>query len=292
MKSVTVRVPGSSANLGPGFDSLGVALSIYNTFTFTLADKTSVTGCDAAYCGEDNLAIVAFRAACDYRGVAAPAVSLAIFSDVPVSRGLGSSSTLFVGGILAADTLLSLGLSKNEMLVIANGLEGHPDNVAPAIFGGITASMLSDGVPRALPLSLHPSLKFCAFIPDFETKTRDARAVLPRTVPFTDAVYNASRVAVLIPALAAGDTEALALALSDKLHEPYRKSLIHEFSEVETAAKASGAVAFFISGSGSTLMALYTDAAFPERMREKLAPLAHAWRTVPLTVDKNGAKIV
>ncbi len=292
MNKVKVLVPGSSANIGPGFDSLGIALSIYNDFTFSLSDKTTVDGCDAAYCGEDNLALVAFRKACAFRGVVAPAVHLTIGGDVPVSRGLGSSSTLFVGGILAADALLGLHLTKEEMLTVANDLEGHPDNVAPAIFGGLTAALLSDGKPYAIPCEIHPSLHFCAFIPDFETKTHDARAVLPKTVPYADAVFNGSHVAVLLSALKNGNVELIEKSLRDKLHEPYRKSLIFEFDQVEAAAKEAGAIAFFISGSGSTLMAIYTDPSFPKNVKKNLVGLSHNWVVKPLEPDQIGAKIL
>ncbi|MCQ2414361.1 MAG: homoserine kinase [Clostridia bacterium] len=179
MKSVTVRVPATSANIGPGFDSLGIALSLYNTFTFAQTEKTSVAGCEEKYANENNLALVAFRAACEKAGKSAPAVSLDIRAEVPVSRGLGSSATLLVAGAVGANALLDLGLSDGDLFEVVNRLEGHPDNVAPALFGGFTASLLDNGVPYTMALSVHPKYRFCAFVPDFETSTHEARAVLP-----------------------------------------------------------------------------------------------------------------
>ena len=289
MERVTVRVPATSANIGPGFDSLGMAFSFYNTVSLAHAEKTVITGCPAAYAGEDNLALLAFRAACRRAGREAPPVHIHIAGDVPVSRGLGSSATLLVGGAFGANLLLSLGLSREDILEIATEIEGHPDNIAPAVYGGFTASLMQNGRPMAVACPVHPSLRFCAFIPDFKTRTHDARAVLPKTVPFADAVFNASHVAVLLSALATGDTEMLFASLVDRLHEPYRASLIDGFDAVKEAALAAGAHAFFISGSGSTCMAIYTEDGFAERVRPAVEKLPHAWRVLPLSLDETGA---
>ena len=289
MERVTVRVPATSANIGPGFDSLGMAFSFYNVFSFEPAEKTVITGCPAAYAGEDNLALVAFRAACRLAGKEAPAVHIDISGDVPVSRGLGSSATLLVGGALGANLLLSLGLTKEDILAVATEIEGHPDNIAPAVYGGFTASLMQDGKPVATSCPVHPSLCFCAFIPDFKTSTHDARAVLPKEVSFADAVFNVSRVAVLMGALAAGDTDMLAAALQDRLHQPYRASLIDGYEAVREAALKAGAHAFFISGSGSTCMAVYTEDGFAERVRPAVEKLPHAIRVLPLSLDETGA---
>ncbi|MBQ8174393.1 MAG: homoserine kinase [Clostridia bacterium] len=289
MERITVRVPATSANIGPGFDSLGLAFAFYNTFAFEPAEKTVITGCPAAYAGEDNLALVAFRAACRRAGREAPAVHIDIGGDVPVSRGLGSSATLLVGGALGANLLLSLGLSREDILAVATEIEGHPDNIAPAVYGGFTASLMQDGKPIAVACPVHPSLRFCAFIPDFKTSTHDARAVLPKSVPFADAVHNISHVAVLLSAMAKGDTDLLSLSLQDRLHQPYRTSLIDGYDTVREAALAAGAHAFFISGSGSTCMAIYTEDGFADRVRSAVEKLPHNWWVLPLSLDETGA---
>ena len=289
MDSVTIRVPGTSANIGPGFDTLGCAFNIYNMLTFTRAAKTCVTGCPAEYANEENLALVAFRAACRRAGRQACPVSLHIETNVPVSRGLGSSATLFVGGALGADRLLSLGLSRTDIFEIANELEGHPDNVAPAVFGGFTACMVEGGHPYATQVPVHHSYRFCAFVPDFEVTTHKARSVLPANVPYADAVRNGTHLAVLLSALREGDAALLSLALSDRLHEPYRRPLIAGFAEAEKAALAAGAHAFFISGSGSTCMAIYTDDAFPAAVTAAIQACLPTWRVLPLEADLAGA---
>ena len=291
MKTVTVRVPATTANMGPGFDSLGCALSLYNTFTFRRAERTSVSGCDPAYAGEDNLALQAFRAACRAADVTPPPVALHITAHVPVSRGLGSSATLLVGGAMGARALLSLPLSEEEIFFLVNRMEGHPDNVAPALFGGLRASMQEEGVPLSLPLVLHPSLRFCALIPDYEVKTHAARDVLPASVPFSDATANGAHVAVTVAALATGDGAVLARAMTDRLHEPYRTPLMPEFDAVKSAASGAGALAFFLSGSGSTCMAIYRNDAFPAELEARLSGLSHHWRVLSLMPDPVGADV-
>lgn len=290
-RKVTVRVPATSANLGPGFDTLGCALTLYNTLTFERSAKTEVFGCEPRFSGEDNLALVAFRRTCEAAGVTPPPVRLTLSADVPVSRGLGSSATLIVGGAVAADALMSLRLDREALLAVANAMEGHPDNVAPALYGGLVASLQEKGQPYAIPLSLADGLHFCAFVPDYEVRTHDARDVLPKTVPFFDATFNAAHVAVLVAALAEGRDDLIRLSLRDRLHQPYRRPLMAEYGEVEAAALSAGAVAFFLSGSGSTLMALYRDAAFVEKMKNSLAALSHGWRVLPLALDREGASL-
>lgn len=284
-----IRVPATSANIGPGFDTLGCALSLYNYFEFSFADTTVIEGCPPEYAGEDNLALVAFRAAEKCAGRNPCGVKIKIETNVPVARGLGSSAALLVGGAVGANLLLGLGLSQNELLATVTTLEGHPDNVAPALLGGFTATMMQDGLPVAVNFPVHAGLRFCALVPDFETSTKEARAVLPTTVARADAVFTSSHVALLLSALATGDTALLGAALHDRLHEPYRRALIHEFDAVSSAAHACGAHAFFISGSGSTCMAIYTDVGFPDAMRRQLAPLSHAWQILPLDLDRSGA---
>ena len=142
--AVTIRVPATTANMGPGFDSLGCAFMLYNRVTFDFSDHFSITGCDEEFTTKDNLCYRAFVATCDYAKVAVPTVSLHIDADIPVSSGLGSSASMWVAGAMGADRLLKLSLSKQEIYEIASRLEGHPDNIAPAVFGGLTAALTED----------------------------------------------------------------------------------------------------------------------------------------------------
>ena len=292
MEQVSVRVPATSANIGPGFDTLGIAFTLYNTVTFRRAEKFAVYGCPAAYANEENLAYVAFAAACREAKREVPTVEITITTEVPVSRGLGSSATLLVGGATAANILCDLGLSREDILRIVNRIEGHPDNVAAAIFGGMTAALQEEGDPIALPCQLSPALSFCAFVPDCACETGASRKVLPTEVKRKDAVFNVTHTAVLIGALAKGDTAAIARALDDRLHQPYRKALIPNYDTVREAALSEGAHAFFISGSGSTCMAIYTDPEFPSRMAGHLTGLCCSWRILPLSVDFDGARAI
>ena len=219
-----VRVPASSTNLGPGFDSFGVAWRLYNEIEFVLADEgLCITGCDPRYAGEDNLAYRAFRRVLAYSGRSLRGLRINfIKSEIPVSRGLGSSAALITAGVVAANKLYGLGLSKGELLDLATAVEGHPDNVAPALYGGLTVS-LTEGehaVTRRFPLS---EKLFCTLlIPPFELSTALARGVMPKQVSMKDAVFNLSRAALLPRALADGDTELLRIAVEDRLHQPYR----------------------------------------------------------------------
>ena len=291
-RSVRIRVPGTSANLGPGFDSLGCAFSVYNYLTFCEAEKTEIEGCPPEFSGEDNLALVAFRAAEKRAGRPACHVKIQVQTHVPSAGGLGSSATLLAGGAMGANALLGLGLDRKTLLDLVTELEGHPDNAAPALYGGLTASMMDNGHPVTVSLPLHESYRFCAFTPECHTDTRAARRVLPTSVPHRDAVYNVSHALLLGAAFASGDTELLTLALHDRLHEPYRRSLIEGYDAVEEAALSRGAHAFFLSGSGSTLMAVYTDPEFPERVLPQISAMPHRWTVLPLLPDRDGACVL
>ena len=288
---VTITVPATTANLGPGFDCLGCALNRYAVFTADLQQGVTVTGCDAAYCNEDNLFVTAFLAAAQAWGLSVPGIRVDIRSDIPVSRGLGSSAALIVGGVMAADALTKAGKTKEEMLKVANRLEGHPDNVAPALYGGLRLSMVQGDAVVSVPLPIHSAVRFLALIPPFALSTKAARAALPATVPHADAVFNAAHLAMLLQALAKGDAALIRQALQDRLHQPYRFPLIAESDDIRHLADALGADGFFISGAGPTLMCLYHEPEFLARMTEAIQALRHPWQVVPLLVDMQGARV-
>jgi len=283
MNKITVRVPATTANIGPGFDSMGCALALYDRLTCEVlpAGELRICGCPAAYQNEDNLAVQGYRAVLKRLGLPDEGLSLTIEAEIPVCRGLGSSAAMIAGGAAAANLLHGASLSSAELLAVTNEIEGHPDNLAPAIYGGLTASLV-----ERLPLS--PTLRWVAAIPDFELSTHLARAVLPKKVAFTDAVYNASHAAVLAGALGSGDRELIAMALRDRLHQPYREKLIPEYNKVKTAAEQCGAIAFCISGAGPTLLALTDEASFAAQFAEKCKCLEHRWNIMELAVDTEG----
>lgn len=290
MNKITVRVPATTANIGPGFDSMGCALALYNYITCEVlpAGKLVITGCPEPYQNEENLAVQGYRAVLSRLGLPNEGLSLNIRAEIPVCRGLGSSAALIAGGAAAANLLHGSPLPPAELLEVTNEIEGHPDNLAPAIYGGLTASLVEDGIPRTVRLPLSPTLRWVAAIPNFELSTHIARAVLPKEVAFVDAVYNASHGAVLVGALGRGDRELIAMALRDRLHQPYREKLIPEYNKVKTAAEQCGAIAFCISGAGPTLLALTDEASFAAQFAEKCKRLEHRWNIMELAVDTEG----
>ncbi|HWQ57620.1 MAG TPA: homoserine kinase [Clostridia bacterium] len=290
---ITVRVPATSANMGPGFDTLGIALKLYARVSMERAERGFlITGADEQYCNEDNLVYIAYRAALARLGVGGDGVRIHIESDIPISRGLGSSAAMYVAGIMGAAALHGRELDKEVLLEITNTLEKHPDNFAAAIYGGFTSALVYDGRPYAVRCPVADGLKLCAFIPEFMTNTEKARAALPKTVLHEDAAYTVAHALALINGLGSGNDETIRRAVSDKLHEPYRKKLIPGFDALKAAAEDVGCVAFYISGSGSTCMSIYRDPAFPEKAQRAVAPLAGKWRVLPLEIDSEGAALV
>ncbi len=294
MEQITVRVPATTANLGPGFDSVGCAFALYNTITFAKSNKLEFEGCDKKYANENNLAVVAFRKALAKKGLTANGIKVIFNSiDVPVSRGLGSSAALIVAGAFAANELYNLNLTKHDILCVCNEIEGHPDNLSPAIYGGLTASLTKDGIPYSVHYDIHRRISFVALIPDFELETNLARSVLPKQVAHSDAVFNESHLAVLLKALENGDKQLISLALDDKLHQPYRYSLINGYETAKQCAVNNGCISFCISGAGPTCLCLTDKADFAENLKADLTENGlGSWKVIDLAVDYEGTKAI
>lgn len=289
-----VRVPASSANLGPGFDCFGMAWQLYNELDFELGGEgLSVSGCDYRYANEDNWAYVAYKAVLERCGLSPSGLHIHFAqSDIPIGRGLGSSSALLVAGVMAANELHGLGLSKKELLDVATVLEGHPDNVAPALYGGLSASAMVAGKPVTVSYPVSERLHFTALIPPFELSTLEARRVLPHQVPRADAVFNVSRAALLLNALGSGDVELLRVSMDDRLHQPYRIPLIPGYDITRGLAHSCGAAATCISGAGPTLLCVSDREDFAGKVRESARFPLPDLRVLPLEVDRRGAYIV
>ncbi len=290
MQTVTVRVPATSANLGSAFDTAGIAFDLYNTFSFEKAESLTFEGFDPRFCNEDNLAFTAYRRICEKLGVSTGVKITQIEIEVPVSRGLGSSATLIAAGAVAANLLHGNPLTDSELLAVCTEIEGHPDNVAPALFGGLCVSLMDDGVPFSACHTVSPSVCFTAIYPNFEVATRDARAVLPQTIDRKDAIYNLSRAALLPRAFETGDFALLHAVTKDKLHEPYRKPLFRNIAEIEEAAYKAGAVSFIISGAGSTCLCISKEP-LAKTLNAMIAPLENGWTAHDLHVDMHGAEV-
>ena len=288
-----VRVPASSANLGPGFDSFGIAWQLYNEIDFQITeDGFSISGCAEQYQNENNLACRGFRRVLERCGIPYTGVAIRFGRcAIPVSRGLGSSAALIAAGVTAANELYELGLSRSELLLLATEVEGHPDNVAPALYGGLGVSAMDGGraITRRFPLS--DRLHFTALVPPFELSTALARSVLPESLPREDAVFNVSRGALLLRALGDGDAELLAFAMDDRIHQRYRATLIDGFHTARNEAQESGAAGICISGAGPTILCVSERPDFPARMETALELALPGWEFLELTPDLDGARV-
>ena len=267
VRSVKVRVPGTSANCGPGFDCLGVACTIYNELELTLLEEErldiEITGDGAENIPVDERNIVwrSIQKLLERAGKAQEYKGAIIRMDngVPLSRGLGSSATAIVGGLKAANECLGNPFTNRDLLQMATEIEGHPDNVAPAIFGGFTISIVRNGKPECFSLMPKLPVKLVVTVPDFFLPTKAARAVLPAEVPMKDAVFNIGRAAMLTAALCKGNKSFLRSVFDDALHQPYRAKLIPGMYDVFKAARAAGALGASMSGAGPCLIAFTVE---------------------------------
>ncbi|MCA0971537.1 homoserine kinase [Halobacillus litoralis] len=264
MKPFRIHIPATSANLGPGFDSIGIALNKYVTLDCEPSDEWHfiVPERDQAYIpsGKENLIYKSALYTAQSQGHhTLPAGKVTLHNDVPIARGLGSSSTAVVGGIELANHLLDLHLSSFEKLKIACDIEGHPDNVAPAIYGGIMISTYDGEELDYVRLSSGlESLTWLAVVPDYHLETEKARQLLPSELPYKDAVHASGKANVLVAALAEQNW-ALAgkMMMRDQWHQPYRKQLIPGFDEVHETVEDAGALGLYLSGAGPTMVALF-----------------------------------
>ena len=293
MGAVTIRVPATTANMGPGFDAFGCALQLYTDVTFEETESgLEITGCDEEFTGPDNLAYVSYCAVLASLSEEIKGVKIHIDAHIPICRGLGSSAALLVAGAMGANVLRGNRLSTQGLLNITNAMEGHPDNLAPAFFGGLTAAMVDNGLPVAVSFPLHPDWEILALVPDFELPTTKARAVLPQQVSRADAIYNISHGAMVLKALELGDEKLLHHAMRDRLHQPYRKSLVADYEAIESVARTYG-VGFCLSGAGPTLLCITRDKGMREKLEKKLSAVTtREWTIMPLHIHFTGARVL
>lgn len=284
-----IYTPATSANLGPGFDSLGISLSLYNCFEVEKSKEFEITGCKKEFQNEDNLFIVAFKEVVK-RAKKRVKCKVKITTRIPVARGLGSSASLIVAGAVAANELINHYFTKDEIFEICAEIEGHPDNVAPCFFGGLHLAYKNDkGLFEDYILHLAKNVYFTVIIPDYEVKTEDARAVLPKEVPMADAVYNIQRSILMVKSLEYGDHGTLRKAGEDKLATKYRKELIKDYDSILKLVRYNSGSCLLISGSGSTMLAISDTPNFSE----KLTPfLPEGLKAQDLAVDAFGARVV
>lgn len=289
-----IRVPASSANLGAGFDCFGIAWDIYNTIEFSLdTDRLSICGCEEEFKNEHNLAYVAYKRTLEYADRKCKPMAIRFIDTcIPVSRGLGSSAALTAAGVLAANSLFSLRLSSDELLQIASDIEGHPDNVAPALFGGFTVSVTDGARPVSRSFPISDKLGFAAVIPPFRLSTSLSRSVLPERPSRADAVFNIGRAALFTKALAEADCELLRVSMQDRIHQDYRFPLIEGWEKAKKAAADCGAASLCISGAGSTLLAIGEKEDMAAKLDARISAELSGWRVCSVRPDFEGAKIM
>ncbi len=299
--TIIVRVPATIANMGPGFDSFGMAVSVYNRFVFTQAETDtllfSVSGQadiqglkqETQQATRGNILWKTLDLLYTRANQPRPALQIEVEADIPVARGLGSSSTAIIAALLAGNTLLNMRFSSIELLTMAIELEHHPDNVAPALLGNV---VLYDTKPYLLPWPTEWGI--IALSPDYPVKTESARRILPETVSQTDSVFNLRKASVLTYALLREDADALRAALDDRLHQPYRRKLIAEYDALEQLVLEHGAYGMIISGSGPTMAVFYPNVLHASLLETLNAAIQqHRWpiRVHDVTLDRDGAQL-
>ncbi|HBR00977.1 homoserine kinase [Roseofilum sp. Belize Diploria] len=288
VEAVKVRTPASAANLGPGFDCMGAALTLYNEFCFSLLpDEGSLDidlkGIDVVHLttDADNLAYKSFKRLYDRLGKKTPGVKIEIDMEIPLTRGLGSSATAIVAGLVAANHLAESPLSQTELMELAIAIEGFPDNVVPALLGGCHLATKDESGWLICDIPWHETIIPVVAIPNFELSTADARRILPSGYDRQDAIFNISHIGLLVRGLETGNPEWLKRGMEDRIHQPYRKTLIPGYDEVKQAAIEAGALGVAISGAGPTLIAFVNA----DRGTEVGTAMVESWKTHGIHVD-------
>ncbi|MBE6053309.1 MAG: homoserine kinase [Clostridium sartagoforme] len=290
---VRVRVPATSANIGPGFDTLGIAFDLYNEFEFSEEGKENkFFGFKEEFSNEDNIVyksmITCFKR-CDYRPSGLK-ISL-VKEEIPISRGLGSSSSCIVAGLLGANYIMGNPLSIDELFKIGVDIEGHPDNIAPAFFGGMVTSLVEDKKAIYNKIDIKEGINFISIIPNFELSTSESRKVLPKEVNISDAIYNVSRVSLMISAFANGNYDLLKYGCKDAIHEKYRTPLIDNYNLVYNKCISLGALSCFLSGAGPTIMGIIKsdEKEILNNIKSFLKEKDINWKVRKLSIDNLGA---
>lgn len=252
---IKVRVPATSANLGPGFDYVGMALELYNDFYF-IEDHEEPIPEGSVLLNSNSLTHQAYGLLAERIKKKISPPKIALYSSIPRARGLGSSASLTVAGLVAGNIILRAGLEQDELIELATRLEGHPDNAVPALLGGLVVCMTASGRVRHLKFMPQKPLQVVVAVPEFELPTSDSRKVLPTEVSHRDAVQNTGRFGFFIAAMLTGDYRHLSFAMEDLLHQPYRSQLVPGMKNVMSAALEAGALGSCLSGAGPSILAL------------------------------------
>lgn len=291
---IKIKVPASTANIGSGFDCAGIAVSLYNYAEMEIAEGCHISSADGSDIptGEDNLIYVSAKKVFEKSGVPFTGLKITEENNIPFARGLGSSSACIIAGVFGANGLLGRPFTRDELLDIAAEIEGHPDNVSPALLGGFTVNAMDGQKVRYVKTEIPEKLVFAAFVPPFELKTADARAVMPKEVSLSDAVLNLSGSALMAASFISGKYENLRRSCCDRLHQPYRLPLIPGGEEIIEKSYENGAAAAYISGAGSTMMAIFDcDKIKAEEIAKNILSdeIFTGWKYFILNADNSGA---
>ena len=291
-----VIVPATSANIGPGYDCLGVALSLYNKFYFEEIDEgIIIEEKEKEYINKDNLVYKSMQYFFEKvkPSIVPKGIKIKIIDEIPICRGLGSSATCIVAGLVGANYLSKSNLGKEEILMLATEIEGHPDNVAPAIYGNMIVSFMEKEKIYYDTINVPKHLRFCALIPDFKLSTEKARSVLPKVIQHNDGVFNVSRATLLVTAFMNNNLELLKVACKDKFHQEYRSPLINDYDKIVSHSSKLNCLGTFLSGAGPTIMCLTSDdnKNFVPHMKSYLETLENKWQVKDLHCDFQGVII-
>lgn len=292
-----IQIPATSANLGAGFDALGLALTYYNYVEMEESDTIDISSSDGLDIPTDekNLIYISAKDLFNVCGKKLNGLKLIQTNNIPMARGLGSSSACIIAGLVGANKMLGNPLTKDDLVDLSAQIEGHPDNTAPALLGGIVTAVFDGRKVHWVKQEVFTKLKFVSIIPDFELKTEQARACLPKEISHKDAVYNLSRAALFSASLLTGKFENLRTAVHDRLHQPYRMELIPHCREVFDIAYTHGAYGAYISGAGPTIMAIVDEENkyFAGKMKFSLENAGlTSWQVHEFHIDNEGTKIV
>ena len=285
---ITIKVPATSANLGPGFDSIGVALQLYATFKIKEGPEFSIKGCPVAYTNENNLFHRAYLHRVAQLKLKPKFLDIEVQSDIPVARGLGSSASFIVAGTLCAHLIHEVDFTLGEIAFASSDFEGHPDNVCPACLGGLRVSLICQNYVLTETFKIHPDLKFYFIIPDFELLTSLTRLALPDKVLMSEAVHNLARLPLLLKALETGDQDQINICIQDKLHHPYRFPLIYQSENVLAILDKAGIKSTYISGAGPTIGILHMGPLNVEPIQLELSTLRHKFKLIELKFEPHG----
>lgn len=294
---VKIQIPATSANLGSGFDCLGVALNMYNCVWMEEADVIDITSNDEVKVPNDEHNLIYWSAQRLYSecGKKLPGLKIIQENNIPMTRGLGSSSACIVAGLTGANRFLGSPLTKHDLVNLACKIEGHPDNTTPALLGGLVTAAMENGRVYSVSVPVAKKIRFGVFIPPFELKTEVARGALPEQYTRNDAVYNLSRSALMTAALFSGSLENLRVAVQDSLHQPYRMKFINGVETVFRMSYELGSYGTYISGAGPSIIAIIDDTLADTFNRYAIPHLESKgvkdWQFHLLTADDEGAKV-